>query len=61
MAENIYLGREPVRAFGRIDFRALNRRAQELLDGFGFGIRATSLMMDLTVAEIQLVEIAKAL
>jgi len=61
VAENLYLGREPVRAFGRIDYRALNRRAQELLDGFGFGIRATSLMMDLTVAETQLVEIAKAL
>ncbi|MFO1073274.1 MAG: sugar ABC transporter ATP-binding protein [Geminicoccaceae bacterium] len=61
VAENIYLGREPVRAFGRIDYRALNRRAQDLLDGFGFAIRATAPMMELTVAETQLVEIAKAL
>ena len=30
VAENILLGREP-RRFGRIDFRALNRRATELL------------------------------
>ncbi len=61
VAENIYLGREPVGSFGRIRFRELNRMAQELLDGFHFGIRADSLMMDLTVAQTQLVEIAKAL
>lgn len=61
VAENIFLGREPVGRFGRIDFATLNRRTQELLDGFGFAIRATDLMMDLTVAQTQLVEIAKAL
>lgn len=61
VAENIYMGREPVRSFGRIDFATLNRQTQELLDGFGFAIRATDLMMDLTVAQTQLVEIAKAL
>lgn len=61
VAENIYLGREPLARFGRIDFATLNRRTQELLDGFGFAIRATDLMMDLTVAQTQLVEIAKAL
>ncbi|CAM3404969.1 sugar ABC transporter ATP-binding protein [Paracoccus nototheniae] len=61
VAENIYLGREPVGLFGRIDFRRMNRTAQDLLDGFHFGIRADSLMMDLTVAQTQLVEIAKAL
>lgn len=61
VAENIYMGREPLRSFGRIDFTTLNRKTQELLDGFGFAIRATDLMMDLTIAQTQLVEIAKAL
>ncbi|MGV8989658.1 MAG: sugar ABC transporter ATP-binding protein [Cypionkella sp.] len=61
VAENIYLGREPLAPFGRVDFRRMNRAAQDLLDGFAFGIRATDLMMDLTVAQTQLVEIAKAL
>jgi putative xylitol transport system ATP-binding protein len=61
VAENIYMGREPLRSFGRIDFTTLNRQTQTLLDGFGFAIRATDLMMDLTVAQTQLVEIAKAL
>lgn len=61
VAENIYMGREPLRSFGRIDFATLNRQTQDLLDGFGFAIRAADLMMDLTVAQTQLVEIAKAL
>ncbi|WP_136645989.1 sugar ABC transporter ATP-binding protein [Tabrizicola sp. YIM 78059] len=61
VAENIYMGREPLRSFGRIDFATLNRQTQDLLDGFGFAIRATDVMMDLTVAQTQLVEIAKAL
>lgn len=61
VAENIYLGREPVGAFGRIRFKEMNEKAQALLDGFQFGIRADTMMMDLTVAETQLVEIAKAL
>ena len=61
VAENIYLGREPLAPFGRIDFRAMNRASQALLDSFGFAIRATDPMMDLTVAQTQLVEIAKAL
>jgi putative xylitol transport system ATP-binding protein len=61
VAENVYMGREPLRSFGRIDFATLNRNTQDLLDGYGFGIRATDLMMDLTIAQTQLVEIAKAL
>ncbi|MCB5410322.1 sugar ABC transporter ATP-binding protein [Pseudogemmobacter faecipullorum] len=61
VAENIWLGREPVRFPGRIDFRSMNRKTQELLDGFGFNIRADQPMMSLTVAQTQLVEIAKAL
>ena len=61
VAENIYLGREPRGLFGMIDFRAMNRSAQSLLDDLGFDIRATAMMMDLPVAKVQLVEIAKAL
>lgn len=61
VAENIYLGREPLALFGRVDFATMNRNAQELLDSLEFDISAKTLMMDLTVAEMQLVEIAKAL
>ena len=61
VAENIYLGREPSTRFGGIDFRGMNRAAQKLLDELEFDIRATQYMMNLSVAQMQLVEIAKAL
>jgi len=61
VAENIYLGREPKARFGGIDFRGMNRAAQKLLDDLEFDIRATQYMMNLSVAQMQLVEIAKAL
>ncbi|MBI1171327.1 ATP-binding cassette domain-containing protein [bacterium] len=61
VAENIFLGREPLARFGRINFASMNAAAQALLDSLRFQIKATTPMMDLTVAEVQLVEIAKAL
>ncbi len=61
VAENIYLGREPSGFLGRVDFRAMNRAAAALLERLGFSIAATDTMADLTVAQIQLVEIAKAI
>ncbi len=61
VAENIFLGREPLKSFGRVDFQEMNRQAQALLSQLGFDIAPTRMMMDLSVAKIQLVEIAKAL
>lgn len=61
VAENIYLGREPSVRFGGIDFKTMNRSAQALLDRLEFNIPATQFMMNLSVAQVQLVEIAKAL
>ena len=61
VAENIYLGREHAGRFGGIDFGAMNKAAQALLDTLAFDIRATQTMATLSVAEMQLVEIAKAL
>ncbi|MBB4002092.1 MAG: sugar ABC transporter ATP-binding protein [Aurantimonas endophytica] len=61
VAENIYLGREPSRRFGGVDFRVMNRAAQKLLDDLEFDIRAEQTMASLSVAKMQLVEIAKAL
>ncbi|ETX30402.1 enolase [Roseivivax isoporae LMG 25204] len=61
VAENIFLGREPLKAFGRIDFARMNDEAQKLLDRLHFDISPRARMMDLSVAKLQLVEIAKAL
>ncbi len=61
VAENIYLGREPKRFGAFVDFKALEQQAQALLDDIGFPLNASSRMSALSLAETQLVEIAKAL
>ena len=61
VAENIFLGREPPGRFGGVDFRKMNVAAQTILDDLGFAISATRHMYSLSVAQAQLVEIAKAL
>lgn len=61
VAENIFLGREPSTRFGGIDFKTMNANAQAILDELEFDIPAKQYMMHLSVAEVQLVEIAKAL
>ena len=60
VAENIWLGREP-RRFGFVDFKQLNRQTAELLTDLHFNISPSEKMRNLSVAEQQLVEIAKAL
>ncbi len=58
--ENIFLGREQTRA-GRIDHQQERRQAQHWLEQIGFQIDPDSLCQDLTIAQQQAVEIAKAL
>ena len=60
VAENIWLGREPRRAGCIVDSKELNRRTRQLLQDLEFDVEATSPMHRLSVAQIQLVEIAKA-
>ncbi|TDK25231.1 sugar ABC transporter ATP-binding protein [Arthrobacter crusticola] len=60
VAENIYLGREPRRGL-LVDTKAMNLRTSELLDQLGIGnIRPTAAVSSLSVAQQQIVEIAKA-
>ena len=61
VAENIFLGMEPERAFGILDNGRVRRRAQEILDGHGFRLSAATCVDRLTRAEKQMVEIARAL
>jgi ribose transport system ATP-binding protein len=56
VAQNIYIGREPL-----LSESALNRRTRELLARLGLPLEPTDLVADLTVAKQQMVEIAKAL
>ncbi|MET1087173.1 MAG: sugar ABC transporter ATP-binding protein [Arthrobacter sp.] len=60
VAENIYLGREPRRGF-LVNKALMNAKTAELLDSLGItAIRPTAQVRSLTVAEQQVVEIAKA-
>ena len=61
VAENITLGREPVGPFGRIDRTAQKLRARKLLRELEADLDPESPMRRLTVAQTQVVEIAKAL
>ena len=60
VAENIYLGREPTTWYGLVDKRKMNRVATELLDRLKIKIKPSAKMRDLSIANTQLVEIAKA-
>ncbi len=61
VAENITLGREPVGSLGRIDRTAQTLRAKQLLRELEVDLDPELPMRRLTVAQTQVVEIAKAL
>jgi len=61
VAENIFLGREPQWGFGVLDLRSLHERAAELTERLGISLDTGTPVSELTVAQRQLVEIAKAL
>lgn len=59
VAENIFLGREPVK-HGLIDYRQMYRQTEELLETLHITLNPKTKMGRLRVADQQLVEIAKA-
>jgi ribose transport system ATP-binding protein len=61
VAENVFLGREPRGAFGLIDNRTLEQGAREVLLRLGVDIDPRLRLGRLSVAQQQMVEIAKAL
>ena len=60
VAENIFLGREPMGKFG-VDFRKMAKDAQAMLDQFDLGIQAETPVGELSIAQQQMVEIVKAI
>lgn len=63
VAENIFLGREPMSSTIpiQIDWKQMFAKAQEILDSLHMEIDAKSIVKDLGIAKQQMVEIAKAL
>ena len=61
IAQNIFLGREPRRAFGLIDHGRMHAQAREVLRALGLDYDTRTPIAHLGVAQQQMVEIAKAL
>ncbi len=62
VAQNIFLGREPRFAAGLlVDTTRMVAQARDLLNQLGLGFPATALISDLSIAQRQMVEIAKAI
>ncbi|MCX3309167.1 sugar ABC transporter ATP-binding protein [Pantoea vagans] len=59
VAENIWLGREPMK-FGFVDHARLNQKTQELLNRLNIRLKAERMVGELSIASQQMVEIAKA-
>ncbi len=60
VAENILIGREPLR-MGLVDWTAMLRQGREALKDIGLDVDPRRLVRDLSVADQQMVEIARAL
>jgi len=63
-AENIFLGREPTKSLwgpGRIDRKAMQQAATQILTGLGAGVDVRRPVRELSIAQQQMVEVAKAI
>jgi rhamnose transport system ATP-binding protein len=61
IAENIFVGRRPTRASGLVDWRKMYREAEALLDSLGVQLNLKTRARYLSIAQQQMVEIARAL
>src|SRR5690349_22512280 len=59
VAENVFLGRQPLRA-GRVDWRGMRAQAAQVMAEWGFAIDVRLPCAGLTVEQRQIVEIARA-
>lgn len=60
IAENVFLGREPSR-FGMVDFSREEKEASDILEQLGISLDVRTPVSQLSIAQQQMVEIAKAL
>lgn len=61
IAENMFLGREPLTCAGTVDYSRMHKEAREQLSRLHLDIDTHTMMADLRVGQQQLVEIGKAL
>ncbi|MDO4175702.1 MAG: ATP-binding cassette domain-containing protein, partial [Eubacteriales bacterium] len=60
IAENIFIGREPKTKFGTVDYKKMFSETQKLMDRFGFQYDPRQKVKTLSISDIQLVEMMKA-
>lgn len=60
-AENIYLGELPLKSFGRVDWATLFERSNAILKRLNCNFRGEATVANLSIANQQMVEIARAL
>jgi len=61
VAENIFMGRQPLRGGRRIDIRSMRARSAELFERLGVPLDPARICRGLSIADQQIVEIGKAL
>jgi rhamnose transport system ATP-binding protein len=61
VAENVFMGRQPLRSYRRIDRATMNKRAAELFESLGVPIDPNRVTRGLSIADQQIIEIGKAL
>lgn len=61
VAENVFIGRQPLRSGRRIDYRAMDAEVTRIFERLGVKLDPDRIARGLSIAEQQLVEIAKAL
>ncbi|GAA3909992.1 ATP-binding cassette domain-containing protein [Microbacterium invictum] len=61
VTENIFMGRQPTGALGRIDRRAMRAEAQEIFQRLGVALDPDRVTDGLSIADQQIIEIAKAI
>jgi len=61
VAENVFVGRELVTKRGTVDFKEMERRTAEILSRFQIDLNPRAKVADLSIANQQIVEIAKTL
>lgn len=61
VAENIFLGREPVTKTGFLDKKTIDKKAKEMVESLGIDLNVKLPVRELTIAQQQMVEIVKAI
>lgn len=61
VAQNIFIGREPRKVKGILDEKKINEDAEKILKKLNLNLKPTDIVKELSVAQQQMVEIAKAI